>query len=251
MHDSSFVKAEIFVREYAPDLARPGDALKVLEVGSKSYHTQDTYRLLFPEPGFAYTGLDLEHGDNVDIVPANPFVWNEIADSSFDLCVSGQTFEHNPYFWITFAEIARVLRPGGLALIVAPGGGAVHRYPVDCWRFYPDSWASLAKVTGLELVESYFETDSMAASARGGHWRDSAAIVRKPMLEGAALDAFHARLASMVQLFRDEIIPVPQEPLPQGKWVASYMREMRQRSPMSLRKAIRRLFGGRLAKIYK
>lgn len=251
MHESSFVKAEIFVREYAPAARPGGGSVRVLEIGSKSYHTQDTYRLLFPEPRFSYVGLDLEAGDNVDIVPANPFIWNEIETGAFDICVSGQTFEHNPYFWITFAEIARVLAPGGVALIVAPGGGAVHRYPLDCWRFYPDSWASLATVTGLELVESYFETDRLAAAVKGGHWRDSAVVVRKPMLEGAELDTFHARLAVMVKLFRDEPMPIPGPVLPSGKWIKAYEEEMKKRSPMSLRKAIRRFFGGRLAKIYR
>jgi SAM-dependent methyltransferase len=251
MHDSSFVKAETFVSEYAPQKGAGGGPVRVLEIGSKSYHTQDTYRLLFPEPRFSYAGLDLEPGENVDIVPANPFVWTELADNSFDICVSGQTFEHNPYFWITFAEIARVLVPGGLALIVAPGGGAVHRYPFDCWRFYPDSWASLCAATGLELVESYFETDRFAASAKGGHWRDSAAIMRKPMLEGTALDAFHRRLGLMVQLFREEPMRMPSTELPQGRWVESYQREMSRRSPMSIRKALRRLLAGRLAKIYR
>ncbi len=249
MHESSFVKAEIFVREYAPPQP-DGRALKVLEIGSKSYHTQDTYRLLFPSPRFAYTGLDLEAGANVDLVPTNPFVWTEIATSTYDLCVSGQTFEHNPYFWITFAEIARVLVPGGLALIVAPGGGAVHRYPFDCWRFYPDSWASLATATGMELVETYFETDRYAAAVKGGHWRDSAAIVRKPVIEGSALSAFHARLDLMVRAFREEPMAMPPTELPSGKWVAGYQEEMRRRFPLSPRKALRRLFAGRLAKIH-
>lgn len=248
MHDSSFVKAEIFVREYAPEVA--AGPLRVLEVGSKSYHSQDTYKALFPAPRFAYTGLDLEAGENVDVVPANPFIWDEIAECSFDLCVSGQTFEHNPYFWITFAEMARVLVPGGLALIVAPGGGAVHRYPVDCWRFYPDSWAALCTVSGLELVESYFETDEMAAAVNGGNWRDSAAVVRKPKLDGAELDAFHARLGLLVQLFRDEAMPVHPAPMVAGKWVEAYEREMRARAPLTISKTIRRKLAGRLGRIH-
>ena len=57
----------------------------------------------------------------MDLVPKHPFVWNEIANETFDFVVSGQTFEHNPFFWITFAEMARVLTQGGLLLIIAPG----------------------------------------------------------------------------------------------------------------------------------
>ena len=122
MHTSSFIKAKIFVDEYAPELPAQSGQIRVLEVGSKSYHDQDTYRGLFPAPRFSYTGLDIRSGDNVDVVPRNPFISSE-SDCSFECCVSAQTFEHDPFFWITFAEIARVLVPGGISFIAAPGGG--------------------------------------------------------------------------------------------------------------------------------
>jgi SAM-dependent methyltransferase len=156
VHLSSYTKAQKFVEVYGAEFPRHEGLVRVLEVGSKSHHAQDTYRALFDTAGYAYTGLDIEAGSNVDIVPANPFVWNELADCSFDACISGQTFEHNPYFWVTFAEMARVLVPGGLTFVVAPGGGSVHRYPVDCWRFYPDAWPALSALCGMELLESYF-----------------------------------------------------------------------------------------------
>lgn len=35
--------------------------------------------------------------------------------------------------------MARILEPGGTMLVVAPSAGIVHRYPFDCWRYYPDS----------------------------------------------------------------------------------------------------------------
>lgn len=248
MHESSFMKARIFVDQYGPDISAVGPA-RVLEIGSKSYHGQDTYRALFPADRFSYVGLDVEDGENVDVVPKNAFVWNELAECSFDICVSGQTFEHNPYFWVTFAEIARVLVPGGLALIVAPGGGAVHRYPVDCWRFYPDSWAALCAVTGLELVESYFETDETAAAVPGGKWRDSAAIVRKPVLVGEALQAFHDHLGGLVRVFQGEGMPVRQAPSTPGKWVKAYQAEVRERFPLSPRKALKRWLIGKSGRI--
>ena len=39
------------------------------------------------------------------------------------MVVSGQTFEHIEYIWVTIVEIARVLRTGGLACLIAPGSG--------------------------------------------------------------------------------------------------------------------------------
>ena len=192
MHVASMAKAEFFVKHYGAALASPGGPrAKVLEVGSKSYNAQETYRPLFDPAQFEYTGLDVEAGPNVDIVPANGYVWQEIPSGTFDICVSGQTFEHNPLFWVTFSEIARVLKPGGYVFIVAPGAGEVHRYPYDCWRFYPDAWIGLCATTGMTLVESYFESDVAAYVVPGGRWRDSAVIARKPLMDaeaGAALD---------------------------------------------------------------
>ncbi len=249
MHFSSYVKAEKFLETYGAELAGLQKPVRVIEIGSKSHNAQDTYRGLFPDGAYAYTGLDIEAGANVDIVPANPFVWGEIADNSFELCISGQTFEHNPYFWITFAEMARVLRPGGLAFIVAPGAGQVHRYPLDCWRFYPDSWSALCVLTGMELVESYFEGDELAARVEGGRWRDSAIVARKPRFEGAALTAFHARLEKIVELFREEKMPLPQ-PGKHGPWVAAYKAEAAAQ-PLTWRAWWRRKRVGGAGKVFE
>ena len=239
MHPASYLKARTFLDTYAAEVKRPGERIRVLEVGSKSYHEQDTYRELFVDSQYTYTGLDIEAGANVDIVPDNRFVWKELPDDSFDLCISGQTFEHNPYFWVTFAEMARVLVPGGLALVVAPGGGHVHRYPLDCWRFYPDSWAALCALTGMELVESYFETDRLAARVVGGGWRDSAVIARKPRHSGEQLDMFQARLKRIVSVLSEESLPVAPA-ASSGAWVAAYRREAERMAPPSWRNWLRR-----------
>lgn len=86
--------------------------------------------------------------------------------------------------------------------VIAPGAGAVHRYPYDCWRFYPDSWLALCRLTGMTLVETYFEPDRMAAQVQGGKWRDSAVIARKPELDAAGQEAMQLRLAELAAPFR-------------------------------------------------
>lgn len=245
MHATSYLKARVFVEEYLP--AEPGRVRQVLEIGSKSYHAQDTYRPLFDGPDFAYRGLDIEAGPNVDIVPKNPFVWEEIADESFDVCISGQTFEHNPYFWVTFAEMARVLRPGGLAFVVAPGGGKVHRYPVDCWRFYPDSWAALCTMAGMELVESYFEPDRHLWRTRDARWRDSAAIARKPDAENLARPDFYSQLGRIVSAWKEAPVAVPTQLPAPGRWTRRYEAEAQKSFPRTILSAVQRLIAsGRL-----
>jgi len=210
MHVSSRLKAEAFLAHYGGEIPHADGVRRVLDIGAKSYGghgADDTYRPLFDDR-FRYVGMDIEAGDNVDLVQGEGYLWPAIPNQSFDLCISGQTFEHNPFFWITTAEIARVLSPGGLALIIAPGASLVHRFPYDCWRFYPDAWAALCAMTGLELVESYFESDATAFVVPGGNWRDSVMVARKPVLGAAESQAFHARLDAITAPFRDRAFSI-------------------------------------------
>ncbi|MFZ1813647.1 MAG: methyltransferase domain-containing protein [Rhizobiaceae bacterium] len=248
MHNSSYKKAEYFLSTYFNN----DSVLKknVLEVGSKSYHSQDTYRNLFNEENYIYTGLDIESGNNVDYVPENIFIWSELEDNSFDIIISGQTFEHNPYFWVTFLEIARVLKPGGYAFICAPGGGKVHRYPVDCWRFYPDSWSALCQFAGLNLIESYFEPDSHIGLIGDAKWRDSAAIAQKPNLSGDALKTFNDNIKNVTKSLSDRVY-FKKEDIFHRKWVKEYEKSIKRGGFKSLIAVIRRKMAGSHVKIYK
>jgi hypothetical protein len=49
--------------------------------------------------------------------------------------------------------MARVLAADGVMVVIAPSAGPIHSYPVDCYRFYPDSFRALARLSNLELVE--------------------------------------------------------------------------------------------------
>jgi SAM-dependent methyltransferase len=203
MHYSSFLKADLFVKNYVSHLLDGDRKVSVIEVGSKSYEEQDTFKSLFADLRYDYTGLDVEPGANVDIVPTSGYVWSELTDNSYDVALSGQTFEHNPFFWVTFCEMARILKPGGFLFVIAPGGGPVHRYPYDCWRFYPDSWGALCALSGMYLVETYFEKDFTASRVSGGIWRDSSVIAMKPKLSGTELSAFNERLRVIAVPFGD------------------------------------------------
>jgi SAM-dependent methyltransferase len=193
VHVSAFEKVRAFRNAYLTGSER------VFEIGSGSdAEAPLTLRRLFPTP-FDYVGLDIEPGPNVDFVPVDPYHWVELASESMDVVVSNSTFEHIPMFWITAAEIARVLRPRGLVCIVAPSGGRVHRYPVDCWRFYPDSWAALSGYVGLELVESYREYSNWRIAVPGIRWGDAMMVARKPTLaDEVARKAYYDHLEAIV-----------------------------------------------------
>lgn len=173
--------------------------LRVLDVGSGCSRGSLSCRELFPPPVFEYVGLDITDGHNVDVVPDDPYRWTNLETESFDVVVSNQVFEHIPFFWITAAEIARVLTQEGLLAVVSPSSGYPHRYPVDCWRFYPDSWTATCHYVGLDLIESYREPLSWRKVIPGIYWRDAMMVARKPRLTGEGDRArFYDRIEAIV-----------------------------------------------------
>ncbi|MDE2561116.1 MAG: class I SAM-dependent methyltransferase [Sphingomonadales bacterium] len=114
--------------------------------------------------------MDLEAGPGVDVVLEDVYHL-PFADGSVDVVLTGQMLEHCAHFWKVFNGIARVLKPEGLAIVIAPSSGPVHRYPVDCYRFYPDSYQALADWSGLRLVQAW--TDER------GPWCDLIGIFQK------------------------------------------------------------------------
>jgi SAM-dependent methyltransferase len=178
MHDSAFEKAQVFRSTYlAPYENEP---LTVLDVGSAVVAAgHRSNREALTNPAWRYVGLDIEPGPNVDVVVADPYDWREVETGSIDVVACSQVLEHTEFFWITILEIARVLRPNGLAFIVAPGAGPLHRYPVDCWRFYDDGLPALAKWADLAVIESRVQWRPVYR--RGNQWRDAAIVLQRPV----------------------------------------------------------------------
>jgi len=178
MHQSSMEKMQDFVARYLE--TRRDEALQILDLGSLDVN--GTYRPLFDAPGWAYTGVDLSPGPNVDLVLSDPYRWRILPARRFDVIVSGQTFEHIEFFWVTLQQMVRVLRPGGLICIIAPSRGYEHRYPVDCWRFYPDGFRALAAYVGLDLLEVSAQWEAMGYTGDDSDvWGDAMAVYRRPL----------------------------------------------------------------------
>lgn len=188
MHDSSFAKMAAFVEHYLA--GHRGDRLELLDFGSQEIGSQpgSSYRTLFDSPGWNYRGIDLAPGRNVDIVAAGPFSWPMVADDSIDIVTSGQVLEHVDYFWMFVFEIGRILRPGGIAVMIAPSTGPEHRFPLDCWRFYADGMESVARYLGFEVLDVYTDWDR-------GMWADSMLVMRKPDWDLEHRAVFRRRLA--------------------------------------------------------
>lgn len=150
MHKSSYLRMEFLVKYYERFYSKDKEHVNVLDIGS--YDMNGTYKNLFAEKTYSYTGLDMSAGPNVDVVPNDIYDWKEeFEDASFDLVISGQVFEHVEYPWRTMEEICRVLKPSGFCIIIAPNAGVEHKAPKDCYRYFADGLAALAKWAGLKV----------------------------------------------------------------------------------------------------
>lgn len=145
-------------------------------------------RSLNPQ-GSTYIGVDIHQVPGVDIVLTDPYVL-PFEDNSVDFVISSSCFEHCEFFWLSFLETIRVLKPDGIFYLNAPSNGDFHRYPVDCWRFFPDSANALVNWGkkhnyNCEVVEQYTsdkETDI---------WADYVAVFIKDI---AYLDKYPNRI---------------------------------------------------------
>ena len=176
MHQSSYDKMIRFRSVFLQH--RANTPLLIYDLGSQDVN--GTFRPIFSEVQWRYIGIDTVAGKNVDIVVRHPYTFRELPGNAADVMVSGQTFEHIQYFWITMLEIARVLKPGGICCILAPSSGPEHRYPYDCWRFYPDGMKALAAYAHMEVLEASTQWDNLGYADGSDQWHDSMLVCRKP-----------------------------------------------------------------------
>jgi SAM-dependent methyltransferase len=176
VHASSYEKMEGFRHRHLGE--KESESLLIYDLGSQDVN--GTYRPIFDIPTWQYIGIDMDGGANVDTVLHTPYAWREIRSRSVDVVVSGQAFEHIEFFWITMLEIARVLKPGGICCIIAPSSGPEHRYPTDCWRFYPDGFSALAHFAQLEVLEVSAQWGDKGYADCSDMWHDALLICRRP-----------------------------------------------------------------------
>lgn len=171
MHKSSHTKMEWFRNTYL----KTSNRLEVLDVGSLDGGENYNYSDIFNQPNWNYTGLDYKAGNNVDIVVADIYNWFEVKDNTYDVVISGQFFEHLEFFWLTMAQIERVLKPGGYVCIIAPSDGPKHGGNLsNCYKFYEDGMSAMAKYVGLEVLHT-----SVNTSDESKPWHDACLVARK------------------------------------------------------------------------
>lgn len=135
MHDTAMIYGKCFFDTYLRD----AKDLVIVDVGAQDVN--GSLRAVAPKNN-SYIGVDFEKGNGVDIVISDPYCLPQ-DDESVDVVVSSSCLEHSEFFWLSFNEMLRILKPSGLLYLNVPSNGDYHRYPVDCWRFFPDSGIAL------------------------------------------------------------------------------------------------------------
>ena len=173
MHLSSKSNAELFKKTYCSDLSK----LKIIEIGSQVIENQDSLRDIFVGSS-NYIGVDMVEGKGVDMFVKDPYKL-PFEENFADVVLASSVLEHSEFFWLLFSEMARICRKGGYIYINAPSNGFIHRYPVDCWRFYPDSgnalinWAKRNNFNPI-LLESYVSKQYLECG-----WNDYVSVTLK------------------------------------------------------------------------
>ncbi len=131
-----------------------------LEIGS--YDFNGSVRKWFSGP---YIGIDVALGKGVDKVMSASQL--DFDDGSFDTVVSTSQLEHDPTFWLTLGEVARVLRPGGhFVLCTVSFNFPVHNEP-DYYRFLPDTHKLLMDLASCAVVDDREDPQSGGPQVTG------------------------------------------------------------------------------------
>jgi len=155
MHASAYKLMFEFVSKY---LSVQGD-LCVLDVGARIVSAERKQhlrcnRILFDKQNWVYKGADIVAGKNVDIVLKAPYCWE--LQQQYDVIVSASVLEHVEDMFSWVKEIKKALKPNGLCCIATVNTWREHKYPVDCWRIFPDGMNYLLhNVAKLQVLECY------------------------------------------------------------------------------------------------
>lgn len=133
---------------------------RVLEAGTRQWEDgKPTHHMdWFPHIVRAdYVMVDIEEGADVDVVAdlhALPEDWT----GRFDAFVARSIWEHLQRPWIAAREVARVLKPHGIAYIESVHTFPLHGYPGDYWRFSKEALSLIFTDAGLDVEGAdYFD----------------------------------------------------------------------------------------------
>jgi hypothetical protein len=136
------------VRAHLPGLF---ERTAVLEIGS--FDVNGSIRQHFQ--GCDYWGVDLMAGPGVDEVVASGHEFQPRLRASYDVTVSTECFEHNPFYFETFVNMIRLTRKGGAVLFTCASKGRAEHGTA---RTSPDSSPG-TQASGWDYYRNLCERD--------------------------------------------------------------------------------------------
>jgi len=134
----------------------------VFEFGSYQVDGQEGYAnlrgMFLPK---TYVGCDMRPGPGVDRVEDVTAISLPDGSAGTVLCI--ETFEHVFEVQKAFAEVFRLLQPGGVFVITTPLNFRIHGYPDDYWRITPNCLRRMlspyaARVSGYQGYHAFPHT---------------------------------------------------------------------------------------------
>lgn len=132
---------------------------RVLELGTlatgPSRSTHHGAAILAASPGGEHVKSDFQAGYDVDVVADCHNLVGVFGEASFDAVLAVSVWEHLARPWVAGDQVRRVLKPGGVALIVTHQTFPLHGYPSDFFRFSTHALAVCFE--GMEPVRLAYE----------------------------------------------------------------------------------------------
>ena len=165
-----------WTREFFPEYF---ESQRVLEVGSLDFKDCN------------YVGLDLGQGPGVDVVCGGQDY--DAADASFDVVCSFEAMEHNPFWKQTFANMLRLVRPGGLVMMTCatlgrPEHGTSRNLPEDSPLSLSIGWDYYRNLTAADFGRE-FDLDTLFSSKMMTHYYYNSDLMFFGFRAGAAAPA--------------------------------------------------------------
>lgn len=139
----------------------------VLDVGSLDIN--GSFRSQIEDRGWAYIGLDIQPGRNVDVVADDPYSY-PFKDGDFDIVISGSAAYTILDLVSWTHELARLVRPGGMVIVITPSLAKppTEGSPADLWRMTDDAIRLLFHNTGLlsDIEVTTLRMDVMGTGVR-------------------------------------------------------------------------------------
>ncbi|MFZ3047920.1 MAG: methyltransferase domain-containing protein [Desulfatirhabdiaceae bacterium] len=136
------------------EMQRAPEGARVLEIGSRARSGISNRESVVPKH-LRFTGLDIISGECVDVVGDAHDLTRYFSRNTFDFVYSLNVFEHLLMPWKVVIEMNRVMKKGGLAMILTHHAFPLHDIPCDFWRFSDKAWHGLFNAfSGFEVVRT-------------------------------------------------------------------------------------------------